>query len=138
MKKAGCDIDRLIAFRRDIHQHAELAFKEVRTSAKIKEMLLSYGIEESSIKPCAGTGLIVDIIGTGEENPNGVNSIALRADMDALPIPENNPTLPYKTTTDCAHMCGHDGHMATLLASAEVLIKNRDKIPKGKKVRLLF
>ncbi len=58
--------------------------------------------------------------------------------MDALPIPENNPTLPYKTQTDCAHMCGHDGHMATLLAAAQVMIKNRNKIPKGKRVRLLF
>ncbi len=102
-------------------------------------MLISYGIEESAIKPCAGTGLVVDIIGTGDQlSEGGVNSIALRADMDALPIPENNPTLPYKTTTNCAHMCGHDGHMATLLAAAEVLIKNRNKIPKDRKVRLLF
>lgn len=101
-------------------------------------MLLSFGIEESFINPCAGTGLVVDIVGTGEETEGGVNSIALRADMDALPIPENNPTLPYQTTTNSAHMCGHDGHMATLLAAAEVLIKNRDKIPKGRKARLLF
>jgi hippurate hydrolase len=116
-----------------------LAFKEVRTNGKIKEHLLLYGIDEASIKPCAGTGMTIDIVGTGPEVlGKGVNSIALRADMDALPIPENNPTLPYKTTTDSAHMCGHDGHMATLLAAAEVLIKNRNKIPKGKKVRLLF
>jgi hippurate hydrolase len=67
-----------------------------------------------------------------------VKSVALRADMDALPIPENNPTLPYKTQTEFAHMCGHDGHMATLLAAAEVMIKNRNKIPSGSKVRLLF
>ena len=40
--------------------------------------------------------------------------IALRADMDGLPIPENNPHLPYKSKTDYAHMCGHDGHMAVL------------------------
>ena len=58
-------------------------------------MLLSFGIEESFIKPCAGTGLVVDIVGTGELTKEGVNSIALRADMDALPIPENNPSLPY-------------------------------------------
>ena len=138
MKGVGCDIETLIAFRRDIHQHAELGFKEFRTSQKIREMLLSYGIEEACIKPCAGTGLVVDIEGTGEATEGGVNSIALRADMDALPIPENNPTLPYKTTTSSAHMCGHDGHMATLLAASEVLIKNRNRIPKGRKVRLLF
>lgn len=66
----------------------------------------------------AGTGLVVDIVGTGEETQNKVKCVALRADMDALPIPENNPDLPYKTVTQSAHMCGHDGHMATLLAAA--------------------
>ncbi len=132
MKEAGCQIDRLVEFRHDIHQNAELGFKEFRTSAKIKELLLAYGIEETAIKPCAGTGLVVDIEGTGDGAPvSSVRTVALRADMDALPIPENNPTLPYKTQTDSAHMCGHDGHMATLLAAAEVLIKNRNKIPKG-------
>ena len=121
MKAAGLNLDRIVEFRHDIHRHAELAFKEVRTSAKVREMLLAYGIEESSIKPCAGTGLVVDIEGTGDASSEGVKVVALRADMDALPIPENNPTLPYKTQTDCAHMCGHDGHMATLLSAAEVV-----------------
>jgi metal-dependent amidase/aminoacylase/carboxypeptidase family protein len=55
--------------------------------------------------------------------------IALRADIDALPIPENNPHLEYKSQTKFAHMCGHDGHTVTLLCTAEALIKNRDKIP---------
>ena len=81
-------------------------------------MLLDYGLEESCIKPCAGTGLVVDILGTGPDSEDGIHMIALRADMDALPIPENNPSLPYKTITNCAHMCGHDGHMAMLLAAA--------------------
>lgn len=65
MKASGCDIDRLIAFRHDIHQNAELAFKEVRTSGKVKDLLLLCGLEESSIQSCAGTGLVVDIEGTG-------------------------------------------------------------------------
>ena len=140
MKAAGCDLDTLVHFRHDIHQHAEIAFKEFRTSAKVKDMLLSFGLEESSIKPCAGTGLVVDIEGTGDHQPgdNTVNVIALRADMDALPIPENNPTLSYKTQTEAAHMCGHDGHMATLLAATQVLVKHKNKIPKGRTVRLLF
>ena len=64
--------------------------------------------------------------------------IALRADMDGLPIPENNPHLPYKSKTEYAHMCGHDGHMTVLMCTAEVLCKNRDKIPANKTVRLLF
>ncbi len=58
--------------------------------------------------------------------------------MDALPIPENNPTLPYRTVTSCSHMCGHDGHMATLLAATQAIATKRDKIPVGKVVRLLF
>lgn len=58
--------------------------------------------------------------------------------MDALPIPEANQALPYVTTTDHAHMCGHDGHMATILSLAQVLINNRSKISSDKLVRLLF
>ena len=58
--------------------------------------------------------------------------------MDALPMPENNPNLEYRTTTKFAHMCGHDGHMAMLLSAAQVIIKNRKKIPITKTIRLLF
>jgi len=47
-----------------------------------------------------------------------VTSVALRADMDGLPMPENNPHLEYKSKTDYAHMCGHDGHMVTILSTA--------------------
>ena len=88
----------------------------------------------------AVTGLVVDIEGTGPEQVDaaGISTIALRADMDALPMPENNPDLPYRTRTNAAHMCGHDGHMATLLAAAQVIFKHRDLIPKGKTIRLLF
>ena len=64
--------------------------------------------------------------------------VALRADMDALPMPENNPDLPYRSITDHAHMCGHDGHVVMMLACASVLIKRREMIPKGKCVRILF
>lgn len=118
MRASGCDLERMVKFRRDVHQHAEKGFEEVETSRKVKEMLLFFGIEEENIKACAGTGLVVDIIGKGDApSKGGVNTIALRADMDALPIPENNPSLPYKTVTSSAHMCGHDGHMATLLAA---------------------
>lgn len=57
--------------------------------------------------------------------------------MDALNMPEMTDK-PYKTVTEWAHMCGHDGHTTILLAAAEILIKNRDKIPQGKTVRLFF
>jgi len=58
--------------------------------------------------------------------------------MDALSMPENNKDIPYTSVTSWAHMCGHDGHTVILLAAAEVLIKNRDKIPSNKTVRLFF
>jgi hippurate hydrolase len=58
--------------------------------------------------------------------------------MDALPMEEKNHDLEYKSTTEWAHMCGHDGHMATIMATAKVIVSNRDKIPKNKFVRLLF
>lgn len=72
------------------------------------------------IKVCAKTGLTVDIWGTGDSQMDvsgGVDSIALRADMDGLPMPEANKSLEYCSKTDFAHMCGHDGHVATLLAT---------------------
>lgn len=116
--EAGCDLEKIIAFRRDVHQNPETGFKEFETSRKIKELLLSFGIEEENIKACAGTGLVVDIVGTHESVPEGgANAIALRADMDALPMPENTD-VPYKSTLQVAHMCGHDGHTATLVATA--------------------
>ena len=55
--------------------------------------------------------------------------MAIRTDMDGLHMPEKNEHLVYKSKTDHAHMCGHDGHMATILTTASVLHKNRDKIP---------
>jgi len=81
--------------------------------------LKSFGLADSSIKKCAGTGLVVDIIGTkAADNSAGCKVVALRADIDALPMPELNVGLEYKTITNYAHMCGHDGHMAMMLAAA--------------------
>ena len=85
---------------------------------------MGFGIEKSAIKPCVGTGLVVDIVGTGPAQVGvheGCKVVALRADMDGLPMKENNQSLPYKTTTNFAHMCGHDGHMAILLSAAQVI-----------------
>jgi metal-dependent amidase/aminoacylase/carboxypeptidase family protein len=118
MKEAGCDIDGLIALRRDIHRHAEPGFKEFETQRKVKEKLLSFGIEDDNIRASAGTGLVVDIFGTMEADQVEPKVIALRADMDALPIEENNPGLPHASVTKFAHMCGHDGHTCTLLSAA--------------------
>lgn len=67
-----------------------------------------------------------------------MNSIALRADLDGLPMPENNKNLPYRSITNYAHMCGHDGHMATLIATAKCIWELREKLSKNHKIRLLF
>lgn len=82
----------LLALRRDIHKNPELAFEEIETSKKIVAFLNSLGIQDKSIKKVAKTGLIVDIPGKGQ--PQGDKQcIALRADMDALPMSVSLPVL---------------------------------------------
>ncbi len=79
------DLDQLITFRRDLHQNPELFYQEIRTSSKIIEYLLKLGIKQDQIRRVASTGIIVDI--QGKAQPSGKPfRIALRADMDALPI----------------------------------------------------
>ena len=79
-------------------------------------------------------------MGTGpaDKSGKGPKLVALRTELDALPMPENNPKLPYRTQTPYAHMCGHDGHMACLMSAASVIAANRHKIPSNKGVRLLL
>ena len=94
------------------------------TRQTVKEALIGFGVDKKCIKEIAKTGLVVDIKGTGPATStklNKVKTLALRADMDGLPMPENNKSLPYASKTSFAHMCGHDGHMACLLAAASVL-----------------
>ena len=91
------------------------------------------------MKKCAGTGLVVDIKGTGKPSKAAkVKVVALRTDLDGLHMPENNDNLAYRSKTDHAHMCGHDGHMACLMSAAQVVAKNRSKIPSNQAVRLLL
>jgi len=79
------NLEQLITFRRDLHQNPELFYQEIRTSSKIIEYLLKLGIEKGQIRRVASTGIIVDI--QGKASPSGKPfRIALRADMDALPI----------------------------------------------------
>ena len=85
------------------------------------------------------TGLVADIIGTAdtEHEEHGVKCVALRTDMDALPM-EEKTGLSYSSETSYAHMCGHDGHMAIMMATAEFLAAKRNRIPKNKKIRLIW
>ena len=120
--------DKIINWRRDFHQYPELGFKEFRTAKRIKEILDEMSIDSKS--GVGKTGLIADI--NFGEGP----SIALRADMDALPIQESSE-LEFSSKNDgVMHACGHDGHMAMLLGAAELLINTKNKL-KGT-VRLIF
>ena len=116
--------------RRYLHQHPELSMHEHNTSAFIQQKLKEYGISfEAGI---ATTGIVGLIQGQKE----GKKTIALRADMDALPITESNP-LPYKSAhTGIMHACGHDAHMASLLGAAKILQNTRQYW--GGIVKLIF
>jgi hippurate hydrolase len=104
----------LVALRHDLHAHPELAFEERRTSDKIAAFLQARGIETH--RGLAGTG-VVGILRQGD----GRRAIALRADMDALPVQEQN-LFPHRSRIDGRmHACGHDGHTAMLLGAAEYL-----------------
>lgn len=105
----------LIALRRQIHRHPELGFQEHRTAALIASTLTALGIS-----PCSGVaGTGVTAVLAGQAGP----TVAIRADMDALPIQEQN-AVPYASTVpNVMHACGHDGHVATVLGAAMVLSK---------------
>mmetsp|Transcript_63067 Transcript_63067/g.195260 ORF Transcript_63067/g.195260 Transcript_63067/m.195260 type:complete len:478 (+) Transcript_63067:33-1466(+) len=131
----------LIALRREIHMYPEPGFKEERTQKRIREILTSTaGIPESQIKASAITGLVIDIVGMAAPRPNpSVKCVALRADIDALTMTEANSTLPYKSrNVGVAHMCGHDGHLTSLVGAAILLQRRASKIPANMTVRLLF
>jgi len=119
----------IISTRRDIHQHPELGFQEFRTAELIANRLTEMGIDNQT--NIGKTGVVGTINGA---NPG--QTIALRADMDALPIQETTD-IPYKSVKDgVMHACGHDGHIAMLLGVAEVLVQKKEII-KGT-VKLIF
>ena len=100
--------DTLREWRHDFHRHPELGFEEHRTSQQVASLLSSFGIETHS--GLGNTG-VVGVLQRG----NGTASIALRADMDALPIQEIN-TFEYRSETEgVMHACGHDGHTLSLI-----------------------
>ncbi|WP_396638006.1 amidohydrolase [Maribacter sp. R77961] len=120
---------KVIDWRRDIHQNPELGNREFKTAEKIAKHLESLGIEVQT--GVAHTGVVGLLKG---DMPGKV--VALRADIDALPVTERND-LPYKSTVTSTfmgedvgvmHACGHDTHTAILMGVAEVMSKNKDKI----------
>lgn len=113
--------DQVIGFREHLHAHPELSFKEFETSTFVEAQLRSFGIHQ--IEKKAGTGFAVLIEG---KNPSK-RVVALRADMDALPIEEANE-VPYKSKNQgVMHACGHDVHTSSLLGTARILHELREK-----------
>jgi amidohydrolase len=115
----------VVAVRRDLHAHPELAFAETRTTSVIRTHLESFGLE-SSVLP-GGTGVLCDI---GSDGP----LIALRADIDALPLTDEKSVEYCSTVDGVCHGCGHDAHTAILLGAAATLATE----PLPGRVRLIF
>jgi amidohydrolase len=117
---SAASANELVNNRRYLHANPELSFQEVNTARFVAGQLRSFGIEPQ--EGVADTGLVAVIQGN---NP-GSKTIALRADMDALPILEAN-LVPYKSTnTGVMHACGHDVHTASLLGTAHILNQIKD------------
>lgn len=117
----GADVDELIAVRRDLHMHPELAFEEVRTARLVADKLRALGLE-----PRTGVGK-TGVLATVKGGKSG-KTVLLRADMDALPILEEND-VPYRSQSDGKmHACGHDCHTSILLGISKRLVKEAPAI----------
>ncbi|WP_254901913.1 M20 metallopeptidase family protein [Salmonella enterica] len=127
-----------VQIRRDIHQHAELGNQEFRTQKVVVDFLKKQGIDVVTGWKNAPTAVI------GIINPDKKNTIALRTELDALPIKENTG-LPFASTMTgkylgkdgpVSHMCGHDVHMAMLMSAAKILQQKKEKF--DNRVVLIF
>lgn len=116
--------DELAAWRRDLHAHPELAFAEHRTSDFVAAKLESWGLEVT--RGIAGTGLVGTLRQGSGARGKGGRAIGLRADMDALPMPEANGFAHRSQNPGVMHACGHDGHTTMLLGAARYLAETRN------------
>ncbi len=130
LDKANLLHDELVRLRRDIHAHPELSFREFRTAGLVANTLAEIG--GYRVRTGVGkTGVVAEL---GEDGP----IIAIRADMDALPIVEAND-VPYRSTKPgVMHACGHDAHTAILLGVAHLLRQSQREEAWQGRVRLLF
>jgi amidohydrolase len=117
-----------VALRRHLHAHPELSFEETNTAAFVTRELEKLGLQP---QPIAGTGVVALI----EGRPGGP-TIALRADMDALPIHELNEVDYRSTRPGVMHACGHDVHTASLLGAARILTALKNELPGS--IKLMF
>jgi hippurate hydrolase len=124
-------LDDLVAIRRDIHAHPELAFSEARTADIVARELAACGLEVH--RGLARTGVVASL-----RKGNSSRSIGLRADMDALPLLEKNG-FPHRSKHEGKmHACGHDGHTTMLLGAARYLAKHQDTLDFDGTVHFIF
>jgi len=114
-------LDEVIATRRQLHAHPELGFEEVRTAGIVAERLRTYGFEVHE-----GIG-VTGVVGVARGERAG-KTIMLRADMDALPLPEENDHAYASRVPGKMHACGHDGHVAMLLGAARLVAERRSEL----------
>jgi amidohydrolase len=121
LQEAGNLLNQMREIRRDLHKHPELGTQEVRTSRIVVDYLKHLGLD---VQTGIGGHGVVATLSAGEAE----KCVALRADMDALPMEEKN-AVPYASTRPgVAHCCGHDGHTAILLGTASLLCKFSDQL----------
>lgn len=113
-------LDEMTGWRHHLHAHPEIALQETQTSDFVAQKLEGWGLEVH--RGLAGTGVIGTLRGTQEDG----RTIAFRADMDALPMDEDNDFAHRSTHPGAMHACGHDGHTSMLLGAARYLAENRN------------
>jgi len=118
-------LDDLVAIRRDLHAHPEIAFQEKRTADLVARTLKGFGVDEVHTG-IGRTGVVGVVRGNGGPGGGSNRAIGLRADMDALPIREKNEFAHRSKTDGRMHACGHDGHTTMLLGAARYLAEHRD------------
>ncbi len=114
----------LVAMRRDLHEHPETAFEEVRTSGIVAQRLRSLGLEVQT--GIAKTG-VIGLLQGGAAGPDA-KTLAIRADIDALPIHELTEVEYHSQVDGKMHACGHDGHTSIALTVADILSRRRDEL----------
>jgi amidohydrolase len=124
--------EELIAFRRDLHAHPETGYREYRTTARVLRRLELAGLRPVTLPK--GTGLVADV---GDPSVGGP-VVALRADLDALPMSDEK-TVPYRSTVpNACHACGHDVHTTVLLGTGLFLAAHAAAVGLPGRVRLVF
>lgn len=126
--------DEIVAIRHDLHAHPELGYEELRTSGVVQRELAALGIEHKAGVARTGVVAYLPATSSGASRTATPRTVALRADMDALPIEEETGLAYASTNKGRMHACGHDGHTSILLGAARIL----SRVERPNNVLLLF